>query len=85
MGGLIKDTVEYYRRRKREAAERKTLINMNADFSMLERFIQRINENPSLKVRIVTRDGTRIDLHAYSERARRDFEAIDGNDWLEVR
>lgn len=37
--------------------KKETLLSANTDFALLEEFIQRINENPLLRVKITTKDG----------------------------
>lgn len=41
---------------------RQMLVNHNTDFAMLEQFIQSVNNNPGLKIRFTTKDGTTVEL-----------------------
>lgn len=55
---------------------RQMLINRNTDFAMLEQFIQRVNENPNLKITFTTSDGTTVELKTVTERKKTYTEVL---------
>lgn len=42
--------------------KKETLLSANTDFAALEEFIQKVNENPLLRIRITLKDGTVYDI-----------------------
>ena len=76
---LLTETIEFYKKRKQEENEKKELLNSKTDLQLLERIIKKCNDNPNLKIRITTSDGTRIDLCTYEPTVKKDYERIDGN------
>jgi len=77
---ISKDMREKYRDALSEQMERNRFLSSNSDFSFLEKLIQKVNSNPSLKVEVVLKDGTLIRLRSYVEEPKRDYEMIDGRD-----
>ena len=76
---LLIETLDFYKKRKKEENEKKELLNSKTDLQLLERLVKKCNDNPNLKVRIITSDGSRIDLCTYEPSIRKDYERIDGN------
>lgn len=74
---LIKETIQFYKQRKLEEKQRKTLIRHNMDFDLLEQLIQKVNENPELRVEIKLSDGSRILMKTYKKAETHDL--INGN------
>lgn len=62
-----KQLKEYKQTLLREKKEREQLINNKTNWAMLEQFIQKINEDPSLRIDIQLRDGTVIHLQTVSK------------------
>lgn len=58
----IQKAIEYYKELKREEKEKKILINHKTDWALLEKLIQRCNDNPNLKVEIVLSSGDVIKI-----------------------
>lgn len=81
--GLLKETINFYKERKKAEMIRKTLLNKKPDFQMLEDFIKKVNENPGLKITVYLNDGSRYELSTYSPNMKRDYERINGD--LEIR
>lgn len=75
--GAFKDAVTFYKEKKAEDKLRKRLVRRNTDFAILEQFIQKINENPDLRVDIHLSDGTVINMKCYHKSENRDL--INGN------
>lgn len=74
---LIKETVAFYKERKREEKQKKTLLKHKMDFSLLEQFVQKCNENPDLRIDIHLADGTLINMKCYHKQPTQDL--INGN------
>ena len=53
---------EYKEKLLRDKKEREQLLNNKTNWGALEQFIQRVNENPGLRVDVELRDGTVIHL-----------------------
>lgn len=74
---VIKESIQFYKQRKLEEKQRKTLIRHNMDFDLLEQLIQKVNENPELRVEIKLSDGSRILMKTYKKAETHDL--INGN------
>jgi len=61
----IKDTKQRYRELKREAKDKAALLSSKSNWSMIETWIQKCNQNPDLRVTINLTDGTIINMTAY--------------------
>lgn len=68
MTEIKKQLKEYKERLLREKRERDQLLNNKTNWAALEQFIQRVNENPDLRVDIELRDGTVIHLQTVAKR-----------------
>ena len=75
--GIFREAVAFYKERKREEKQRKTLIRRKMDFTLLEQFVQKCNENPDLRIDIHLSDGTVINMKTYHKRETHDL--INGN------
>ena len=62
MNEIKKQLKEYKEKLLREKQEREQLLSNKTNWGALEQFIQRVNENPGLRVDIELRDGTVIHL-----------------------
>lgn len=58
---------EYKQQLLREKQERDQLLSSKTNWAALEQFIQRVNENPGLRVDIELRDGTIIHLQTVTK------------------
>lgn len=67
MDSIRRQVKEYRRKLLEEKAAREALLSMRTDFNMLEGMIQRVNENPDLRIDIALKDGTVIRLKTYRE------------------
>ena len=74
---LIKETLQFYKERKLEEKQKKTLLKHKMDFSLLEQFIQKCNENPDLRIDIHLVDGTLINMKCYQKKET--YDLINGN------
>ena len=74
---ILKEAISFYKDRKREEKQRKTLVRHKMDFALLEQFVQKCNENPDLRIDIHLSDGTLINMKCYQKRETHDL--IKGN------
>lgn len=82
--GILREAVDFYRQRKREEREKKTLLSSDADFSLLEKLVQKCNNNPNLKIQVFLKDGTRLLLRSYEERKHNTSDLING-DFIDIK
>ena len=75
--GILRESIAFYKERKREEKQRKTLIRRKMDFTLLEQFVQKCNENPDLRIDIHLADGTVINMRCYQKKDTHDL--INGN------
>ena len=75
--GVLKESIAFYKQRKAEEKQRKTLVRRKMDFTLLEQFIQKCNENPDLRIDIHLSDGTVINMKTYHKVETHDL--INGN------
>ena len=76
---VFKEAKRIIAERKREEFERNQLLNANTDLGMLERFVQKVNRNPGLRIKITTKDGAVYEIYTIDKHATHTFEHIDGN------
>ena len=63
----LKKAFDYYKQLRIEEKQRKALINSNADFTLLEQLIQKMNVNSNLGVEIYLNDGSRILIKTHND------------------
>lgn len=66
--GLLRETMDFYKREKKIRKMKKQLLNAKTDFAMLELFVQKCNTNPGLKITITTGDGVKYELQTFDQR-----------------
>ena len=59
---------EYKLKLLREAKEREQLLNAKTNWGALEQFIQKVNENPGLRVDVELRDGTVVHIQTVTKK-----------------
>ena len=74
---ILKESIEYYRQLKAEEKQKKKLIRTKTDFHLLEQLIQKVNENPDLRIEVRLADGSRLLLKTYHKPEIHDL--INGN------
>lgn len=79
---ILKEAIQFYKDKKNEERQKRKLLSSKSDYHLLEQMIQKVNENPELRVEIFLNDGTRILLKTYEEKLQKDF--LD-SDYVEVR
>lgn len=75
--GAIKEAVQFYKEKKREEKLKKQLLNSKSNYHLLEQLIQRVNENPDLRIEVRLNDGTVLLLKTYHKVETHDL--INGN------
>ena len=79
---ILKEAIQFYKDKKNEERQKRKLLSSKSDYHLLEQMIQKVNENPELRVEIFLNDGTRILLKTYEEKLQKDY--LD-SDYVEVR
>lgn len=79
---ILKEAIQFYKDKKNEERQKRMLLSSKSDYHLLEQMIQKVNENPELRVEIFLNDGTRILLKTYEEKLQKDY--LD-SDYVEVR
>lgn len=69
MDRTIKQQIKEYKLQLlRDKKEREQLLNSKTNWAALEQFIQKVNENPGLRVDVELRDGTVIHLQTTTKK-----------------
>ena len=76
--GILNETLKYYKDRKTEERQKKQLLNSKADFHLLEKLVQKVNDNPDLRIEVFLTDGTRLLLKTF-HKEKQLSSLIDGN------
>lgn len=80
---VLKETIKFYREKKAEERQKKMLVEKAIDLGIFEQFIQRVNENPDLRIDIHFRNGTTLNMKCYHKRETHDL--INGEIYEDVR
>jgi hypothetical protein len=80
--GILKESIRYYKELKAEDKNKRKLLSAKTDFHMLEELIQKVNENPYLRIEVRLKDGTSMLLKTYLKDNRADL--ING-DYEEIK
>ena len=80
--GILKESIRYYKELKAEEKNKRELLSAKTDFHMLEELIQKVNENPYLRIEVRLKDGTSMLLKTYLKDNRADL--ING-DYEEIK
>ena len=80
--GILKESIRYYKELKAEEKNKRKLLSVKTDFHMLEELIQKVNENPYLRIEVRLKDGTSMLLKTYLKDNRADL--ING-DYEEIK
>lgn len=73
----IKEAHKKYKIQMKEAVEKKRLLNSHSDWSLLEFYIQKVNENPKLRVRITLNDGTVLNMDTFKKETSNAYELLE--------
>ena len=69
MDRTIKQQIKEYKLQLlREKKEREQLLNAKTNWGALEQFIQKVNENPGLRVDVELRDGTVVHIQTVTKK-----------------
>lgn len=74
---ILKESIKYYRELKQEERNKRKLLSAKSDFHMLEQLIQKVNNNPYLRIDVSLKDGTVWHMKTYLNESRQDL--INGN------
>lgn len=75
--GVLKETIEFYKEKKRIERQKKMLVKDSLTNGIFEEFMQKINDNPNLRVDVHFPDGTLLNMKVYEKRESHDL--INGN------
>ena len=75
--GALRETIEFYKEKKRIEKQKKIHKKDTLTNDKFEEFMQRINDNPNLRVDVHFPDGTLLNMKVYEKRETHDL--IDGN------
>ena len=79
MTKAFKDGYKKYKAEMKEQVEKHKLLSSKSDWSMLESFVQKCNQDPNLKVEITLNDGTKINIRSYEKVPLKDYELLEIN------
>lgn len=65
---ILKEAKRIAREKKQLEKEREILVNGKTDFGLLERFVQKVNQNPLLQIKITTTDGAVYEIKTTIEK-----------------
>ena len=74
---ILKESLRYYKELKAEEKQKKKLIRSKTDFHLLEELIQKVNDNPELRIEVRLNDGSVLLLKTYRKVETHDL--INGN------
>lgn len=79
----IKESKKQYAEEKRK----QHFLNKSIDYQYLEELVQKINENPLLRISVHLTDGTRLELNTKPKKEKLDYLDITEphEDFIEVR
>jgi hypothetical protein len=81
-----KEAMEQAKKRREEEKMKERLLSRDMDYAFLEELVQKMNENPLLRIKVTLNDGTTIDLNtAPKKKAGFDNILEPHEDFLEVR
>ena len=75
--GVLKEAIAFYKERKKIEKQKKMLVKDSLTNGVFEEFMQRINENPNLRVDVHFPDGTLLNMKVYEKKEPHDL--INGN------
>jgi hypothetical protein len=78
--------MEQAKKRREEEKMKERLLSRDMDYAFLEELVQKMNENPLLRIKITLNDGTTIDLNtAPKKKPGYEEVLVPHEDYLEVR
>lgn len=79
--GIIKESIQYYKKLKEEEKKRKRLIKSELDYGALQYMIDRAEDNPDLRINITLNNGTKMEITSRKKRKCQTFsDFINGED-----
>lgn len=73
----VKAAKSQYKSKMADFKKRIQLLNAQTDWSMLEYFIQEVNNNPKLKVDIKLGDGTVLNIETYKDKKESEYNRLE--------
>lgn len=84
---LLKEAFKESKKKYEEEKRKEHFLNKSVDYQYLEELVQKINENPLLRISVHLADGTRLELNTRPKKDTVDYMDITEphEDYLEVR
>lgn len=77
-----KQLKNYYKQLKNEEKNKKKLLSAKTDFHLLEELVQKVNDNPDLRIEVFLTDGTRLLLKTYKKK---EVSQLINGDYEEIK
>lgn len=74
---IFRETLDFYKEKKKIEKQKKMLVRNSLTNGIFEEFMQRINDNPDLRVDVHFPDGTTLHMKTYHKQEVHDL--INGN------
>jgi hypothetical protein len=79
--GIIKESIQYYKKLKEEEKQRKRLVKSELDYGALQYMIDRAEDNPDLRINITLNNGTKMEITSHKKHKGQTFsDFINGED-----
>ena len=82
---IWKEVYEIAKKEELEEQKKARLLEAKMDYQFLEELIQKINENPLLRVRVTLKDGTVLDVNTAPKRKPMIVGNLAEENFIEVR
>lgn len=75
---IRKQVKEFQKKLLEQEAQKEMVLSHNMDWAFLEEMVKKINENPFLKIEVVLKDGTKLNLQTFRPpKATDSIESLD--------
>lgn len=78
----LKEAINYYIQLINEEKNKKKLLSAKTDFHLLEELVQKVNDNPDLRIEVFLTDGTRLLLKTYQKK---EVSQLINGDYEEIK
>ena len=75
--GILRETIDFYKEKKRYERQKNMLLRKSLTLGIFEQFVQKVNENPDLRIDVHFPDGTTLHMKTYHKPEVHDL--INGN------
>lgn len=78
----LKKAINYYKQLINEEKNKKKLLSAKTDFHLLEELVQKVNDNPDLRIEVFLTDGTRLLIKTYQKK---EVSQLINGDYEEIK